>query len=121
MLKAQQVQGKESASNSAHKQECELQAATTVLPLLKKQLPRLPIRILSDSLYANAPFLRLCKDLGWDHLITRQTGSLKNVSKQCEERKKVNFKSSGTLRQKTSNHPVEVKLYRPFNGSTLFM
>jgi len=88
MLKAQQLKGKESASHEDHKQECELQSATEVLPLLKKQLPRLSVRILTDSLYANAPFLRLCKELGWDHLITRQTGSLKNVKKQCDEREK---------------------------------
>ena len=88
MLKAQQLHGKESASNQDHKQECELQSATAVLPLLKKQLPRLPVRILTDSLYANAPFLRLCKELSWDHLITRQTGSLKSIKKQCDEREK---------------------------------
>jgi hypothetical protein len=50
MLKAQQLRGKESASSQDHKQECELQSATAVLPLLKKQLPRLPVRILTDSL-----------------------------------------------------------------------
>lgn len=88
MLNAQQLQGKESASNENHKQECELQAATAVLPLLKKQLPRLPIRILTDSLYANAPFLHLSKKLGLESLITRQEGSLKSVEKQCDEREK---------------------------------
>ncbi len=36
VLKAQQLQGKESASNVDHKQECELQAATIVLPNLNR-------------------------------------------------------------------------------------
>ena len=86
MLNCKQVQGKESASQENHKQECELQAARAVLPLLKKQMPRLPIRILTDSLYANAPFLNLGKKLRWEWLITRQEGALKRVEKQCDER-----------------------------------
>jgi hypothetical protein len=105
MLKAQQLHGKESASHEAHKQECELQSATAVLPLLKKQLPRLPIRILTDSLYANAPFLRLCKELGWDHLVTRQTGSLKNIKKQCDERGKNELEKKWYSRQRTIKSP----------------
>ena len=105
VLKAQQLQGKESASNADHKQECELQAATMVLPLLKKQLPRLPIRILTDSLYANAPFLRLCKELGWDHLITRQTGSLKNVKKQCDERERSDLQKKWYSKERTIKSP----------------
>lgn len=105
ILKAQQLQGKESASHADHKQECELQAATQVLPFLKKQLPRLPIRILTDSLYANAPFLRLCKELGWDHLITRQTGSLKNIKKQCDEREKSDLQKQWYSKERTITSP----------------
>jgi len=101
ILKAQQLEGKESASHADHKQECELQAATMVLPLLKKQLLRLPIRILADSLYANAPFLHLCKTLGWDHQITRQTGSLKNIKKQCDEREKSVFQKQWYSKKRT--------------------
>lgn len=105
MLKAQQLQGKESASNEDHKQECELQSVTEVLPLLKKQLPRLPVRILTDSLYANAPFLRLCKKLGWDHLITRQTGSLKSIKKQCDEREKNDLQKKWYTKKRTIKLP----------------
>jgi len=91
----------ESASNADHKQECELQAANMVLPLLKKQLPRLPIRILADSLYANSPFLLLCKELGWDHLITRQTSSLKSIKKQCDEREKSDLQKQWYSKERT--------------------
>ncbi len=104
-LKAQQITGKESASNADHKQECELQSATQVLPLLKKQLPRLQIRILTDSLYANAPFLRLCKELGWDLLITRQTVSLLGVKKQCDTREKDEHQEKWYSKKRTIKLP----------------
>ena len=105
MLKAQQVKGKEDASNAEHKQECELQATTLVLPFLKKQLPKFQVRVLTDSLYANAPFLKLCKELGWDHLITRQTGSLKSIGKQCDERKKHQFQKKWYSEERTIQLP----------------
>ena len=35
-LKAEQLQGNEAASEDKHKQECELQAAQIVLPIIKK-------------------------------------------------------------------------------------
>ena len=119
VLKAQQLQGKESASAADHKQECELQAATVVLPLLKKLLPRLAIRILTDSLYANAPFLRLCKELGWDHLITRQTGSLKTIGKQCDEREKSSLQKQWYSKERTIKSPnggTIVQTIRWFNS-----
>ena len=84
-LKAQQVQGLEHASYDTLKQECELQAIKQILPLIKKQFPRLPITLLCDSLYANEPLLKLCKGLGWEYIIVRQVGSLKKVAQQCDE------------------------------------
>ena len=105
VLKSEQLQGKESTSNSDHKQECELQAATEVLPLLKKKLPRLAVRILTDSLYANTPFLYLCKKLGWDHLITRQTGSLKRIEKQCDQREQNEIQKKWYSQERTIKTP----------------
>ena len=91
ILRAEQVQGKESASFEDHKQECELQAAKLVLPLLKKWLSKWNIRILTDSLYANEPFLKLLNELGWNYLITRQTGSLKKLARQCDDLEKTSI------------------------------
>jgi len=78
------VKGQESASDDRHKQECELQAAYEILPLIKQKFPRLPITLLTDSLYANEPLLKLCKQLGWNYSIVRQEGSLKKVAAQCD-------------------------------------
>ena len=90
-LKAKQLQGQESASDDRHKQECELQAAHEILPLIKRQLPRLPITLLTDSLYANEPLLNLCRKLDWGFLIVRQVGSLKKIAEQCDRLEKTDI------------------------------
>lgn len=87
-LKGEQLLGNEAASDDKHKQECELQAVHIILPIIKQKFPKLPITFLGDSLYANEPLLKLCKDLGWEYLIVRQVGSLKNVAKQCDDLEK---------------------------------
>ncbi len=104
-LKAQQLQGQESASDDKHKQECELQAAHEILPLIKQKFPRLLITLLADSLYANEPLLKLCKDLAWDHLIVRQEGSLKKVAAQCNQLEKTDI-------YKKHNHAKEIEQLR---------
>jgi hypothetical protein len=84
-LKASQIQLESSASDDDLKQECELQAAKMILPILKEKLGKLPVTLLTDSLYANEPIIKLCEDLGWDYLIVRQEGSLKTVGRKCDE------------------------------------
>jgi len=87
-LKAQQLQGQETVSDEKLKQECELQAAKEIFPLLKKQFSRLPITLLTDSLYANEPFVKFCQEMGWEFLIVRQVGSLKKLARHCDELEK---------------------------------
>lgn len=83
-LKAQQLQGHETDCDDRHKQECELQAAKEIFPLIKQEFPRLDITLLTDSLYANEPIITLCRKLGWDFLIVRQEGSLKKLAARCD-------------------------------------
>jgi hypothetical protein len=84
-LKASQIQLEASASDNDLKQECELQAAKIILPFLKEKLGKLPVTLLTDSLYANEPIIKLCEDLGWGYLIVRQEGSLKTIGRKCDE------------------------------------
>ena len=90
-LKEKQLKGHEAVSAEKHKQECELQAAHAILPLIKKQFPRLSITLITDSLYANEPLIKLCKELGWEFLIVRQEGSLKKVAEQCNKLEKTDL------------------------------
>ncbi len=121
-LKAEQLQGNEAASDEKHKQECELQAAQIVLPIIKQKFPKLSIKFLADSLYANEPLLQLCNELNWGYLIVRQVGSLKNVANQCDALEKteiyqnqytekiiIDLKSGGWLEQ----------TFKWFNGVTV--
>lgn len=84
-LKASQIELEAGASENDLKQESELQAAKIILPILKEKLGKLPITILTDSLYANEPIIKLCEDFGWEYLIVRQEGSLKTVGRKCNE------------------------------------
>jgi hypothetical protein len=109
-LKAEQLQGSEDASDEKHKQECELQAVHEILPIIKQKFSRLPIKFLADSLYANEPLIKLCKQLGWEYLIVRQVGSLKKVAEQCDNLEK-------TTLYKTSY--CEKKIIKLKNGNTI--
>lgn len=82
-LKAVQMQLEPSASAEKLKQECELQAAHEIFPKIKERLGKLPITLLTDSLYANEPVIQLCEQLGWEYLIVRQEGSLKTLCRIC--------------------------------------
>lgn len=78
------------------KQDCELNAFKRLATKLKKMYPRLPLVILADGLYANQSFFSICKDNGWEFIVTFKDGSLPSVHQemgllpesawQCRER-----------------------------------
>lgn len=61
------------------KQDCELNAFKRLAEKLKKSFPRLPICILADALYANAPVMSICENSDWKYIITLQDGSLPSL------------------------------------------
>jgi hypothetical protein len=109
-LKAEQLQGNEASSDTVHKQECEIQATQLVLPIIKQKFPKLAIKFLADSLYANEPLLLLCERLGWQYLIVRQVGSLKKVAEQCDGLEKTDL-------YKNSYQSIEIEKLK--NGNKL--
>lgn len=90
-LKAEQLREHEAASDGQHKQESELQAVRIILPIIKQKFPKLLIKFLADSLYANEPLIKLCEELHWEYLIVRQVGSLKKVAEQCDSLEKTSL------------------------------
>lgn len=50
------------------RQDCELKALPRLARLLKKLFPRLPICLTMDSLYANAPVMKLCEEMNWSYI-----------------------------------------------------
>ena len=51
----------EEKSEEEIKQDCELNAAKRLIEKFKKTYPRLPVRIIADSLYPSEPFIDLCE------------------------------------------------------------
>ncbi len=64
------------------KQDCELNAFKRLAVKLKKMYPRLPLVILADGLYANQSFFSICKDNGWEFIVTFKDGSLPSVHQE---------------------------------------
>jgi len=95
-LKAQQVNTNQ--SDEKLKQECELNAAHIVLPLIRKRFPKLHFTFLGDGLYVNRPFIRLCNHLNFGYHIVRKENSLTTLGKKCDELAKLD------LYQKSYSH-----------------
>lgn len=64
------------------KQDCELKGWRRLARTLKQNYPRLPMCIVADGLYPNAPFFRLCREYGWQWLVTLKDGNLPTVWSQ---------------------------------------
>jgi hypothetical protein len=61
------------------KQDCELKGWRRLARKLKQYYPRLPMCIVADGLYPNAPFFQLCREHGWQWIVTLKDGNLPSV------------------------------------------
>ena len=78
------------------KQDCELKAFRRLSAKLKKQFPRLPIRIQGDSLYAAGPVFDICAENGWEYLLRYKGGSIPSIEEEFEnipEKGQVKYKN----------------------------
>lgn len=67
------------------KQDCELKAFKRLMAKIKKLFPRLPVCILADGLYANAPVFGLCEQYGWKYIITLKDECLPLLREQITD------------------------------------
>ena len=89
-----------SQSDNKLKQESELKAAHRILQLIKARFSKTKFLFLGDALYANAPFIKLCKDLNFEYTIVLKD-NLKKVRQKCDEFASLDFyKKSYTHKQK---------------------
>lgn len=81
------------------KQDCELKAFKRLATKIKELYPRLPMIIVADALYANAPMMNLCKANLWDYMVVIKDGILKNVNEEIRLRpdKKTEKTKRGSL------------------------
>lgn len=68
------------------KQDCELAAFKRLAAKLKELYPRLPILIVADALYANAPVIEACKASHWDFMLVIKDGVLKDLGEEIRLR-----------------------------------
>lgn len=66
------------------KQDCELKAFTRLAKKIKKMYPRLPVCITADGLYPNITVFNICKQYGWQYIITLKDGNLKTIWGEIE-------------------------------------
>ncbi len=74
------------SADGATKQDCELNAFKRLAAKLQRILPRLPICLVGDALYANDTVFSLCATYGWKFIVTFKD-KLKTVHAQVDKGK----------------------------------
>ena len=67
------------------KQDCETKAFFRLAERIKKRVPRLPILLLADSLYASKQVMELCREYKWEFLIRYKKGSIPSIAEEYEK------------------------------------
>jgi hypothetical protein len=87
----------ENPTENPTKQDCETKAFKRLSESLKKMFPRLPICLLADSLYANAPVFEICKQNRWEYLIHYKEGSIPTLAEEYREIKNMGESGEETI------------------------
>lgn len=68
------------------KQDCGLAAFKRLAEKLKELYPRLPVLIVADALYANAPVMEICRACLWDYMLVIKDGVLRDLGEEIRLR-----------------------------------
>lgn len=68
--------------DGSKKQDCERNAAKRLCAALHERYPTLPILLVEDALYANAPHMRQIKGYGWSFVLNVKPDSHRSLDKQ---------------------------------------
>ena len=71
------------------KQDCGLKASVRPAEKLKRDFPRLPICIVGDGLYPNRTFFGICRENGWEFIVSFRDGNLPSVWEEIRELKEL--------------------------------
>jgi len=69
-------------SDDKLKQDCELNASKRLLPEFRKQYPRLPVRIIADSLYPSLKLIKLCEELAFEYIFVLKDKKIPTLTKE---------------------------------------
>lgn len=64
------------------KQDCELNATKRILPRLKEKYPRLPIRIIGDSLYPCIEIFKKCEELLYEYIFVLKDKKIPTLTEE---------------------------------------
>ena len=64
------------------KQDCEFNASKRLLPAFRKQYPRLPVRIIADSLYPSIEMMKLCEELAFEYIFVLKDKKIPTLTKE---------------------------------------
>lgn len=64
------------------KQDCELNAVKRMLPEFKNRYPKLPVRIIGDSLYPSIEIIELCEKLALEYIFVLQDKKIPTITRE---------------------------------------
>ncbi len=64
------------------KQDCELNASKRLLPKFRQIYPRLPVRLIADSLYPSIELIRLCEELALEYIFVLKDKKIPTITKE---------------------------------------
>ena len=64
------------------KQDCEINAAKRLLPRFRKEYPRLPIRIIADSLYPSEELIRQSENLNLEYIFVLKDKKIRTLTRE---------------------------------------
>ena len=104
-------------SQEKFKQECELAAFPVILNRIRRRFPRLKFCVLVDSLYANAPAMKILKENQMEFMIVRKDGSMKTVGQDCDGLEKIKANATtGQIEENSIEGKRKIKrFFRFFN------
>lgn len=76
------------------KQDCEVNAFKRLSWRLLKLLGKGRVTIVLDALYANGPVISICKNYGWEFMISLKRDCMKSVWEECDGLKKIESENS---------------------------
>jgi len=92
----------ENPGGTYDKQDCELKAFVRIAEKLKRDFPRLPICIGGDGLYPNQTFFRICRENGWEFIVSFRDGNLPSVWEEVRILKELSEENSRMTEVRTA-------------------
>lgn len=72
----------EKKSEEKLKQDCELNASKRLLPKVREKYPKLPIRIIADSLYPSIEIMKICEELKFEYIFVLKDKKIPTLTRE---------------------------------------